>query len=307
MRIHAASVFVIAMVPVMAAAQQFLPAAGGPPVDPNIRFEVASVKPADPASSQMMMRMTPGRFDVTNLPVRMLLRQALQKPDYQIIGGPAWIDSERYTVAAKAPDGAPQSAMTVLLMNLLRDRFQLATHLENRELPIFHLVTARTDKRLGPELKASPAECEATIAARRAAPPPTGPPSLPGTPGGPPLFDPNKPPPCGSLRRGPDIAAGGGHPISQLVQMLSDITGRPVIDRTGLTGLYDFSLKFAPEPGSAAGPFGLPMPGAVPPPVDPNTANVYTAIQEQLGLKLENARGPMEVVIIDRFERPTLD
>ena len=306
MKTHSALVFAFATLPVIAAALQFLPTLAGPAVDPEIRFEVASLKPFDPGNAQMMLRMMPGRFDATNVPVRLLLRQALQKPDYQIVGAPGWIDMERYSITAKAPDGAPPSATTVLLRNLLKDRFQLTTHLESRELPIFNLVAARADRKLGSSLKASSAECEATIAARSAAPPPTGPPSLPGTPGGLPLFESDKPPPCGSMRRGPDIAAGGGQPISMLVQMLSDITGRPVIDKTGLTGLHDFTLKFAPE--AVSGPFSLPQPGAnVQPPSDPNAPNVYTAVQEQLGLKLENARAPVEVVVIDRFEKPAFD
>lgn len=108
------------------------------------------------------------------------------------------------------------------------------------------------------------------------------------------------------MRRGPNIVAAGGQAIAQLVQMLSEITGRPVVDKTGLTGLYDYTLRFAPEPGGNAGPFGAPPPGAAPAP-DPDAANVYTAIQEQLGLKLESTRGPVEVVVIDKLEKPTLD
>ena len=87
---------------------------------------------------------------------------------------------------------------------------------------------------------------------------------------------------------------------------LSDLARRPVIDKTGLTGLYDFALKFAPETAGTAGPFRLP-PGPPPTAIDPDAPNLYTAVQEQLGLKLESARGPVEVVVIDKFEKPTLD
>ena len=89
--------------------------------------------------------------------------------------------------------------------------------------------------------------------------------------------------------------------------MLAQFTGRPVYDKTGLTGLYDFNMRWAAEPGGAAGPFGAPPPGAPPIPVDPDAPNLYTAVQEQLGLKLETAKGPVEVTVIDRMERPTLD
>jgi uncharacterized protein (TIGR03435 family) len=228
------------------------------------------------------------------------LRQALQKPDYQIIGAPNWVDTERYTVAAKAASGTPQNAMPVMMVNLLTDRFQMTIHTETRDLPIFNLVLARGDRRLGPNLKESTAECQAMMAARAAG---AGAPAAPG--GGPPLFDPNGPIPCGSMRTGPGMLGAGGRAVAQLVQMLSNSTGRPVVDKTGLTGAYDFSLRFAPEPGSF-GPFGAPPPGVLPPP-DPDAPNLYTAVQEQLGLKMESARGPVEVVVIDRLEKPTVD
>jgi uncharacterized protein (TIGR03435 family) len=303
----------------------FLPQQGPPP-DPNLRFDVASVKAADAASGGMMMRMMPSSFEAAGVPLRLLLRQALQKPDYQIIGAPSWVDTERYTVAAKAASGTPQNAMPVMMVNLMKDRFQMTIHMETRELPIFNLVLARGDKRLGPNLKESSAECQATMAERArgagvpsapgGGPGGTGPAgggpggpaargALPGTAGGPPIFDPNGPIPCGSMRTGPGMLGAGGRAIAQLVQMLSGSTARPVIDKTGLTGAYDFSLRFAPEPG-AFGPFGAPPPGVLPPP-DPDAPNLYTAVQEQLGLKLENARGPIEVVVIDRLEKPTVD
>ena len=305
MRIHKAVVLLIALAPVMAVAQQFLPSPSGDPVDPNTRFEVVAIRPADNGSG-MMLRMTPGGFEATGVPIGVLLRQALQKPDYEIVGAPGWINSDRYSIRAKPPEGLPLSALTVMLVNLLKDRFQLATHLETRELPIFHLVIARADARLGPELKATPAECQATIAERLAAAKAAaagragGPlPPLPSLPG------PNDPLPCGFARITPGIAAGSGRTIAQIVPTIADLVGRPVIDKTGLTGLYDFSIKYAPD-GRYAGAF-VPPPGASTPPVDPDAPGFTTALQEQLGLKLESTRGPVEVLVIDKFEKPTLD
>src|SRR5688500_11935334 len=125
MRIRGAAVFVIALVPVMAAAQQFMPAPPGPPVDPNTRFEVVAIKRYADTGNPVLMRMTPGRFE-SQLPLGMLLRQALQKADYQIVGAPGWIDMERYSISAKPPDGAPPAATTVLLVDKRTDRLRPA-------------------------------------------------------------------------------------------------------------------------------------------------------------------------------------
>ena len=294
MRKHSAAALVIAIVPVVAAGQQFLPASGAP-VDPNTRFEVVSIKPIDDANAPMRFMMTPAGFE-SAMPVGTILRQALQKPDYQMVGAPGWINTERYSIRAKQPAGLPFTAMPVMLLNLLKDRFQLATHLETREQPIFHLVLARSDGRLGPDLKPTPAECQAAIAERLAAV----------KSGAPPSFNPNAQ--CGSGRNSPGLISGSGGSIAQLVPMLADLTSRPVIDKTGLTGIYDYTLKFAFEgrmPG-VMGPLGVPA-GALAPTVDPDAPSLSAALQEQLGLKLEGARGPVEVVVIDKFERPTLD
>jgi uncharacterized protein (TIGR03435 family) len=143
-------------------------------------------------------------------------------------------------------------------------------------------------------LKPTSAECQAVIAERQAAEKRAGPPA--------PLPDPDG---CGSGRTGPGLLARRGGRIAQLVSPLSDLTGRPVIDKTGLTGVYDFTLEFAYEgrmPG-LMGPLGAP-PST---PVDPDAPSLSAALQEQLGLKLEAARGPVEVVVIDKFEKPTLD
>ena len=316
-----AAVFAIVLVPVITAAQQFTPALPGPPVDPNTRFEVVSVKPVANATGPLgrFLPLLP-RFEFTELPIGWLLRQALQKPDYQMIGAPAWINTDRFTIMAKAPDGTPQAALTTLILNLLKDRFQLATHVESRDLPIFNLVMARTDGRLGPDINATPADCQATIAERNAATqaaaaglrPSNGAPApLPGMPGGPPLPDLNAPTvACGFARLITGNIAVSGRTIAQFVPTLSDLLGRPVIDKTGLTGRYDFTLKFAPE-GRNAGPLGqtLALLGAAAPApaADPNAPSLSAALQEQLGLKLESARGPVEVVVIDKLDKPTFD
>ena len=199
------------------------------------------------------------------------------------------------------------------MVNLLKDRFQLATHLETRELPIFNLVMARTDGRLGPNLKATPADCQATIAERNAAAQ-----AFAAGRGARRRFRSGRRLAISTRRRHAALAvsltgnvAVSGRTIAQFVTTLSEWIGRPVIDKTGLTGLYDFTLKFAPEGVRASGPLGPTLTllqGQVQsPPADPDAPSLSAALQEQLGLKLESARGPVEVVVIDRLEKPTLD
>src|SRR5262245_6460532 len=196
MRQQSAAILVIAIVPVVAAAQQFLTAPPG--VDSNTRFEVVAIKPIEDASRPMLIRMTPGALD-SAVPVGVLLRQALQKPDYQMVSAPGWINTDRYSIRATVPKGVPPAAMSVMMLNLLKDQFQLATHIETREQPIFHLVVARSDGRLGPDLKPTSADCQATIAERQAAEKRGGPP--------PPLPDRDG---CGSGRTGPGLLARRG-------------------------------------------------------------------------------------------------
>jgi uncharacterized protein (TIGR03435 family) len=306
MQIRGVVVFVILLTPIMTAAQQFLAAPPGAPVDPNTRYEVVAIK-AGEGSGRVTIQSTPGHFQALNVPLGLLLRQALQKSDYQMVGLPAWIDTERYSIRATVPESIPTTASTTMLLNVLKDRFQLVTHPEIRELPVFNLVIARKDGRLGPDLKRTSADCvarvEERIAAAKAAAGRGGPPPLP------PLGDPNGPPPCGFQRMGPGLSAGTGRSIADLVPVLADLVSRPVIDNTGLTGLYDFTLKFAPESAGSPGILRLLSPGSPPPAAasDGNSPSLAAGLQEQLGLKLESARGPIEVVVIDKFERPTLD
>ena len=260
----------------------------GPPVDPETRFEVASIKPFDP-SATLRISMTPARYDAAGLPSQLVFAQAFAVPVDRIIGLPDWINKERYAIAAKAPDGSPstrRNALPVMLANLLKDRFKLATHRETRELPVYNLVFARNDKRLGPAFKETSAECRAMISCaprggttrRPRAGGASGSQRLPIDPG-----------------FGPGIASFKGAPMSMIASViLTRQVGRPVIDKTGLTSVYDFTLKWTPGPGSGGlTPFGLP-PGGLPdavPPADPDAPHLFTAVQEQLGLKLESARG----------------
>jgi uncharacterized protein (TIGR03435 family) len=303
----AASAVAVVLIPAALGAQlPIVPAPpGAAPVDPAARFEAASVKAAEASTAGMRMMIQPGRFEAAGVPLRMVLRQALRVQDYQMAGVPAWVDSERFTIVAKAPEGVAPNATMVMLLNLLEDRFNLAMHVEQRELPVFNLVMARSDGRLGPSLKPSSAECQELIKSRAGGPGRAAGPG-PGGPTGPPPFDPNSMA-CGTMRAGPGLYGISGQPMSVFIQMLAQSTGRPVIDKTGLAGPYDVSLKYMPEPGMAGMPPGALPPGAPVPTTEPDAPNIFTALQEQLGLKLENARGPVDVTVVDRLERPTLD
>jgi uncharacterized protein (TIGR03435 family) len=266
-------------------------AQSSPPADPT--FEVASVKPNKSGDQRVSIQMAPtGRYSATNVPVRMLLRQAFDVQDFQIVGGASWLGSDRFDIAAKPPDGITgPDQIRPMLRALLADRFKMVAHRETRDMPIYSLVVARVDGKLGPKLSTAKVDCETRFAAARRG---GGPPPNFNTPG--------QPIECGFMMA-PGTMNVGGMPMLELARGLSPIVGRIVIDKTGLQGRYDFQMTFAPE-GRGFGP-GPAGPDA--PPVDPNTPSLFTALQEQLGLKLESERGPVDVVVIDRVEQPTED
>src|SRR5688572_6277022 len=217
---------------------------GQPFVDPEARFEVVSIKRFDTSSGTPRASMTPGRFDIAGASLSLLVGQALVTPVDRIFGLPDWANTELYTVTAKAPDDPPPAALAlnVMLANLLKDRANLATHRETRQLPVYDLVFARTDKRLGPELKPASPECQAALTARLEA-------VQRGGPVPPPLVGVNAA--CNSIRINPGGMVGfNGVPMSRIAQLLTQSVGRPVIDKTGLTGYFDFTLQWTPQPGS---------------------------------------------------------
>jgi uncharacterized protein (TIGR03435 family) len=267
-------------------------------VDPEARFEVVSIKRFD-SSTAPRISMTPGRYDVAGVPLSLIVGQALGTPADRIFGLPDWVNTELFAIIAKAPDNPPPAAMamSVMLANLLKDRFSLTTHRETRQLPVYDLVFARTDRRLGPRLKPASPECQAALRAR-----------LEGVQrGGPVPLDGDVPENCISAELNPGIVGFSGVPMSMLAQVLTQSVGRPIIDKTGLTGYYDYTLNWTPQPGSVMPFTPAGEPPAAPPAANPDGVNLFTAVQEQLGLKLESSRGPVEVVVIDRLEKPALD
>jgi uncharacterized protein (TIGR03435 family) len=266
------------LVPATLVAQ--IPLPEGPPVDPGLRFEVASIKPYVDSGPTRLRMQPSGQFDMTAAAVRLMLRNAFRVQDHHLIGVPDWANTDRYSVVAKAPSGAPVTAMPTMLKNLMVDRFNLAFHRETREVETFDLMLDNGDAKLGPALRPTSAECEARItsgAPAAAAPPPVGDQA-----------------PCGAMQTAAGIVRASGVPLGRLVQMLTQFTNRPVSDKTGLTGLYDFTLKFNPNLNADAA-------------VDADAPHLFTALRDQLRLRLVSQRGPAAVVVIDRIEKPTPD
>jgi len=267
-------------------------------------FEVASIKPNNSGDGRVMMQNQPGRFSATNVTLKLLIRNAYQLQDFQIAGGPAWISSDHFDIVAKidaadAPATPPApmlpgqgpTRLQLMIRSLLADRFKLAAHTETKDQPIYALVLARSDGRLGPSLKKSETDCAALMAARGRGP--VAPPA-PGTPM-----------PCG-IRIGMGNISVGGSTLAQFANSLGMFVGRIVQDRTGLTGAYDFDLTWTPDqmpqrPPGAPGDQPIRANGVD---IDPNGPSIFTAVQEQLGLKLDAQRGPVEMLVIDRAEKP---
>jgi uncharacterized protein (TIGR03435 family) len=263
------------------------------------KFEVAAVRENTSNDGKINIGIQPGgRFTVVGAPLAELIRIAFAVQRTQVIGAPDWTETARFDISAKAETdiqgagpGGPPGQLNFMLQDLLEDRFKLRTHRETRELPIYALTLARSDKKLGAGLRPSTVDCAAMRGRGGRMGPPPGPPP------------PGERPPCG-MRVAPNQVVAGGVSLAQLTPMLSQFTQRIVLDRTGLTGNFDIDLTFTPE----RMPQGPPPPGAPPLlPVDPNGPSLFTALQEQLGLKLESDRAPVEVLVIDHVERPTPD
>ena len=250
------------------------------------RFEVVSVKPNRSTDLELRIDIpSKRRFIVTNLPLRNLIRFAygFEADNSRLIGGPGWIDNERYDIVGTADrdipiwsTAGPPPILLAMVRTLLAERFQLVTHHESREVPVFELVLARSDHKLGPRASASAIDCAAMLGGKSGPQPPPS--------------SPSDRPQCG-MRIGPGQMLLGGIPMSQFATVLASFARRPVIDRTGLEGNFNLELSWTPQGmrlGGAPPPDGAPPP-PVPPP-DPNGASLFVSIQEQLGLKLDASR-----------------
>lgn len=255
-------------------------------------FEIVSIKRSTSLEQGSNVAVQPGgRLIIINVPVSAIVLLAFELQDYfQTDGLPEWSRSDAFDIEAQAPAGVPiafpgqGTQLPRMLQTMLVERMKLATHVEKRNLPMFALVKARRDGSLGPGLVRSRLDCTSapprTASADRAAPQ---------TPG------------CGNVATR-DSFSGRGLPLDRLIRLLiAPRIGRPVVDRTGLTGTFDIALTFRlPEPpaGSVAG--GSPLP-----PPDPDRPLLEDALQEQLGLRLQGIREPADVLVIDHLEPPS--
>ena len=255
-------------------------------------FEVASIKPNHSGERRFFVSWQPGRFNATGMTLKFLITMAYDVKDFQVSGGPGWVNSERYDIDAKEPDSIAQELEKLpleqrrqlgesMLQSLLADRFQLKLTRGTKDMPAYALVVAKG----GPKLQeAKPVDTQA---------------EAPSGPGG----HPHRP----MMRVGRGEINGQGVELSFLASVLSQQLGRTVLDKTGLTGNYDLALKWTPEQGEGmmmGGPGGGPPPDGAPP-VDASGPSIFTALQEQLGLKLEATKAPAEVLTIDHVERPS--
>src|SRR5262245_2543472 len=246
-------------------------------------FEVASVKPNNSGSSSARAgTRVGGYYFATNYSVKMLIMQAYRVQDFQVSGGPNWIEGDRFDVEARAepgtvptaagpPDPGRPDTMALMIQSLLEERFQLKLHRDTKELPVYTLSVGNDGSKL-----------QVTVEGR------------PG-PGG--LSS-------GSAQTRPTDSGiqmnGSGISVAMFASMLSLQLRRTVIDKTNLPGMFDFSLTWS----RLANPLAILSPGGpeLPPPADPSGPSIFTAIQEQLGLKLEAAKGPVEVLVIDSVQ-----
>ena len=226
-------------------------------------FEAASIKPSKPGGRGRSMLTDPsGRFTAENATARELITFAYNVRAFQVSGGPGWIDADHYDIVAKPEAKAGRGQIYPMAQALLADRFKLNLHRETKDLPVYTLVIAKG----GPKFK------EAKPDADR---------------------------PMNGIQGGRGEMTGLGADMGLFARRLAVLTGRTVVDRTGLTGKYDFKLQWTPDTSQ-----GMRSPEEPPSDNTPGPS-IFSAIQEQLGLKLEASKGPVEILVIDHIEKPS--
>lgn len=255
--------------------------AGGYTTLAQERFDAVSIKVNRSGEAQTRYEAPTGRLSAINVPLRFFIRRAFDLPDARIVGGPAWLEMDRFDIVATLPPEGDGEAMRRMMQALLADRFRMAARREVRELPVYSLVRLRQDV-LGPSLRVSTSACE---------------------PGVPRLVKGRVE--CGlMLGQGPASASlrGGATTLANLVRILGEFLERPLVDKTGLAGTYDLELQFTASRGAIP---GAGIPGGLAAAASPDEIpSVFTAVQEQLGLRLVPERAATEVLVIESVARP---
>ena len=256
--------------------------AQNPPATAPMRFEVASVRPNPDARLLRFSILPGGQFIVQGYTLASIIQHAFNVSEVQIVGMPEWARTERFDITAKAAEGSTGGSAQVLgmLRALLQERFSLHTRNEARELPIYALSLAREDRKPGPQLLPSDLDCDAFVPGRLDVP------------------EPNAGPRCAIYATGSAASSATtfrmrGRTMAKLASDLQVFARRPVRNDTGLAGRFDVELTFTPQ-----------LPDS-PPPVGSEGISLFTAVQEQLGLRLESTRGNVDVLVIDALDRST--
>jgi uncharacterized protein (TIGR03435 family) len=268
------------------------PGAQTPAPQPRLAFDVASIKVNNSVEGGgNTSGPSAGHYTAKNIPLNFVVLDAYQLMGYQLDGLPDWVANTRYDIAGTYPPGLKptEADLRAMVRSLLEDRFHFRAHQESRELSVYALTIARKDGRLGPQMTPSSVDCAAWLAAGR--------PQIGG--GGPSAIAPGgKRPECLMIAGRRGVISAGTRPIKELTGALTAFAGRPVIDRTGLTGSFNMDMQWTP---TAADPAGVPS-GASTSDVG---VSLFVALQEQLGLKLEAARAPFDILVVDHIEHPT--
>jgi uncharacterized protein (TIGR03435 family) len=267
-------------------------------------FEVVSIKPNRTNQGIPLVVFQPGgRVIAGNVTIRQVILVAYGIDTLQLVDAPDWTTSERFAIEARTYDAAPTGRIRLMLRSMLIDRFSLTAHSERRELPIVAMTMARPDKRPGPKLVPSGPECRKIRPPEGIPIPPPPPPPPPGAANAPAIriiLETDEPPrrrACGAMVT-PGWMSAGNITMQEFTRPLSQVLRRPVINETGLDGEFDLDVIFSPE--------GLGGALVGPPPASVSDApSLETALRDDLGLRLESRRGPVEVLVVDRIERPT--
>jgi uncharacterized protein (TIGR03435 family) len=272
--------------------------------DKKLAFDVVSIKPNSSGDTRRVIGFPPGgKFSTTNVPLRQIIVLAYgdqstggPPPNLEITGLPGWALTDGYDVQAQPEAGFLGTAQQTqeMLRSMLEERFKLKIRRETKDTPIYALVVGKD----GVKMKLSADQTPFGPPPTGAVPPTAPPPSAPPAPGGPAMTA-TGPIPRGRIMMGLGQLRAGAQTMATLAGLLTGQAGRKVVDKTGVTGLYDIDLKWTPD----ASPNGAPLPPSSE--IDPTGPGLFTAIQEQLGLRLVPDTGKVDTFVVESVQRPS--